>query len=626
VRPRPPSLGLPRRWRRLRRKLRGPGRVPVWYDPSFRLPIPSLNARHGIEVRRSDFVAWYLTIDGWLHEDDLRSPPEIRYTDLARVHTAALLEGLTSGRAITQVFQVDAHEIRVDEVMRAIRRACGATLAGARLAVAHRQHSLSLLGGFHHAFPDKGGGLCPVNDIAAAVAVLRHEGFEGQVCILDLDAHPPDGTAACLAEDPRCWIGSLSGSDWGPVPGADETVLPPGTPDTAYLAELEGLLRRMPRAELAFVIAGGDVLAQDRFGRLGMTLGGARRRDLRVLHALRGVGTVWLPGGGYTAEAWRVLAGTGLALAGFGRRAIPEDCDPRDMRFDAIARRLDARRLGARAGQDGEGEEEDWLGARDLEVELGLRPAGEARVLGTYTREGIHYALDQYGILEQLERLGYRRFRVDTDRSGVGERIRLFGADGRGREHLLGETVVDRRAVDGAQVLFVHWLTLRHPIGTFGEARPRLPGQEVPGLGLSPEVVELLERMARRVGVDGVAWRPSFFHTAPPPGSGVRFVDDARQGRFEALFRDLGHLPPAVLSQALQQGRVLLDGRVYAWEPEMMVQWLGGRAAEEPGVDRERERVRFTIVPDEPGRTTPGAPVAPGTADGGGPPEADQPA
>src|SRR5262249_37124156 len=154
--------------------------------------------------------------------------------------------------------------------------------------------------------PARGGGLCPVNDIAVAVAALRADGFAGQVCVIDLDAHPPDGTAECLGGDGRAWIGSLSASDWGAVAGADEGPLPDGCSDPAYVHALRRLLARMPRPALAFVIAGGDVLAGDRMGRLGLTLDGARRRDLAVHAALEGVPAVWLPGGGYHDDAWKV--------------------------------------------------------------------------------------------------------------------------------------------------------------------------------------------------------------------------------------------------------------------------------------------------------------------------------
>jgi acetoin utilization deacetylase AcuC-like enzyme len=560
----------------------------VWYDPAFRLPIPSLGARHGLEPRRADFVAWFLTIEGWLAEADLVRPAPVRYADLARVHTEELLASLADGSTLARVFHADPAELSVDEVMLAVRLAAGGTLEAARHALAVRGPALCLLGGFHHAFPDKAGGLCPVNDMAVAIAALRAEGFVGAVVVIDLDAHPPDGTAACLAGDERSWVGSLSGSDWGPLARCDETVLPTGADDATYLAALDALLRRMPRADLAFVIAGGDVLAGDRLGLLGLTEAGVRERDRRVARALAGVASVWVPGGGYTPRAWRALAGTALVLLGRGRASIPE-IDPMDLQFSRVARRLDPSLLGA----------DDAIDLSDLEVELGMRAPGPARLLDHYTGEGVLHALHAYGVLEQLERLGYQRFRVEIEAASSGQRVRVRGRDPAGAEHLLAEAVLERRRVADRPVVFVHWLTLRHPIASFGEARARLPGQEVPGLGLSLEVIELLGRAAARTGAQGVAFQPSYLHTAWSPTSAARFVDPVRQGRYEALIRDLGHIGRFELSRRLQRGEVRLDGAPYVWEPEPMVFWLSGGPDDGALAAAERDRVRFTLV-DEP--------------------------
>ncbi|TVQ90295.1 MAG: histone deacetylase [Deltaproteobacteria bacterium] len=575
------------RWaRRARRTLGGSAGLDLWYDPGYRLPIPSLGPRHGLEPRRADFVAWFLTLEGFVHTEDVHTPQPVRYGDLARVHTEELLTSLTDGRRLAEVFHTDPAEFQSDEVMQAIRRAVGGTVEAARQALASRSACLNLLGGFHHAFPEKAGGLCPVNDIAVAVAVLRAEGFSGPISVIDLDAHPPDGTTACLAGDERVWIGSLSGSDWGPLVGCDETVLPPGTGDGAYLAALDALLARMPSSELIFIIAGGDVIAGDRMGQLGLSLDGARRRDLAVLQAVQGRGSVWLPGGGYTTEAWKVLAGTAFALLGRGLAAIPNR-DPLDLRFERIASHLDPQTLGS--------DEEDWLGSAEIEEELGIRQRAPSRLLGTYTREGLLHALDAYGILSHLARLGYRAFRVEIEAAALGERVRVLGSDAGSQEHVLGEVVVERKTLAKRPIVFVHWLTLRHPASTFGRARPQLPGQEVPGLGISVEVVELLSRAAARTDAHGVGFRPSYFHTAWPTSERSSFVDPGRQGRMEALVRDLGHLGRYDLSVALQQGRVRLNGEPYAWEPEPMVYWLKGKSARDPRVDKELEKYRFTL-------------------------------
>ena len=560
--------------------------VTAWYDPRYRLPFASIEVAVGIEPRRADFCAWWLRECGALPEKSYRRPHRISYENLARIHTPELLESLGRPEELARIFSVDPSDVPVDEAMTTIRLACGGTLAAARESLRTRAPALNLLGGFHHAAPGVAGGFCPVNDVAVAVATLRAEGFRERIAVLDLDAHPPDGIAACLSSDPHVWIGSVSGSDWGPLPGVDETVLPEGAGDEAYLEALGALLARMPRPRLAFVLAGGDVLAGDRFGKLGLSLDGARDRDLVVATELEWVPSVWLPGGGYSEDAWRVLAGTGMAVAAGSRRAIPARYDPLSARFARVSEGLSPAELT----------ESGDISTEELEEALGIRPAKRRLLLGYYTASGIEHALYRYGVFDHLERLGYRQFRAAFDTAGLGERVRLFG-QAEGKEHLLMEVILERRRVLGVEVLYVHWLSLRNPLAQFSDKRPRLPGQEVPGLGLARETATMLSRMAIRLGLGGVVYRPSHYHTAYPARHELQFIDPHRQGRFEALVRDLGHLPLLDVTLAISEGRVLMDGAPYAWEADEMALWLREVPVEPGEVERERDRVRFTLVP-----------------------------
>jgi len=557
--------------------------VSVWYDRLYRLPLSGIEATAGIEPRRADFAAWWLGASGAVASGAFRRPHRISYENLARVHAPELLESLGRPEALAAIFSVDPSDVPVDEVMTTVRLACGGTLGAARETLHTRAPALNLLGGFHHAAPAVAGGLCPVNDVAVAVATLRAEGLRGEVAILDLDAHPPDGLSACLADDPDVWIGSLSGSDWGPLPRADETALPEGTADDAYQDALAALLSRMPRPRLAFVIAGGDVLAGDRFGKLGLTLRGARDRDLLVAAELDGVPSVWLPGGGYSDQAWRALAGTGMAVAAASREEIPARYDPMSARFARVSAALSPTELT----------ETGDLTAEEIEEDLGIRPRRQRLVLGFYTAAGIEHAFYRYGVFDHLERLGYRQFRAELDAQGAGERIRILGQAG-GQEHLLVEAVLERRSVAGVDVLYVHWLSLRNPRASFSDVRPRLPGQEAPGLGLAREIGTMLARMAIRLGLGAVVFRPAHYHTAYAARHAFEFVDPARQGRFEALVRDLAGVPLLEATIAVAEGKVRMDGAPYAWEADEMASWLRESPVEPGEVERERERVRFT--------------------------------
>jgi acetoin utilization deacetylase AcuC-like enzyme len=560
--------------------------VTVWYDARYRLPLSGLESAAGMEPRRADFVMWWLRESRAVPRSSVRIPRRISYEDLARVHSAELLESLGRPETLAHVFAVDPSDVPVDEVMTTVRLACGATVAAARESLRTRAPALNLLGGFHHAGPSSAAGFCPVNDVAVAVAALRAEGFTGRVAVLDLDAHPPDGIALCLRRDAGAWIGSLSGSDWGALPGVDETVLPEGTTDAGYRDALGALLSRMPRPQLAFVVAGGDVLAGDRMGRLGLSLAGARERDLAVAMELEGIPSVWLPGGGYSRLSWRALAGTGMAVAAGSQEPIPSSYDPLSARFAVVSSQLSPSDLS----ESGE------LTAEDLEESLGIRPQRQRLLLGFYTASGMEHALFRYGVFEQLERMGYRQFRVAYDTAGLGERMRLYG-EADAREHLLVELILEKRRIAGAEVLYIHWMSLRNPRAQFSQRRPRLPGQEVPGLGMAREAGSMMARMAVRLGLSGVVIRPAHYHMAYAARHEFAFIDPRRQGRFEALVRDVATLPLLETTTAMAEGRVCMNGEAYAWEADEMAFWLRNAAPRDGLIAEERERVRFSVVP-----------------------------
>lgn len=550
----------------------------MWH-PEYRLPLTTIQARTGLDPRRPELALDTLVELGVLREGDVLTPERIGWADLARVHSPAWLDAITQPEALASVFSVEPWDIPPDALVDGLRRACGGTLLAAETAVVHGGPVLNLCGGFHHAMPDRGGGFCALNDVAVALAVLRGGGFSGAVAVLDLDAHPPDGIAACVPDD--VWIGSITGSGWTSPPRVDEEVVGTGADDGTYLAALDRLLDRLPRAALTFVIAGGDVREGDPLGRLGVSEAGVRRRDQRALDAIAGASSVWLPGGGYRTAAWRTLAGTALVLAGQADVAIAPGFDPLRARF---------RRIGAALPQ------EITLDDGDLDELLGPRREQAIRLLGVYTRSAVELALERYGLSEPIRRLGYRDLRAELDHAELGDRLRLYGSAGIA-EHLLAESVLARSVIGADPVLFVHWLTLRHPLGAFRAGRPPLPGQEVPGLGLMREVGELHRRVAARLGLAGVAMRPAWLHVAFAVRNEMRCVDPVEQGRFEALLRDAGSLALPALSQLAHDGALTLNDEPYTWSAPLVVEWLVPRAGDAVTVAAAREQSRFAVPP-----------------------------
>jgi len=167
----------------------------------------------------------------------------------------------------------------------------------------------ALAGGTHHAYADHGEGYCTFNDIAicARLALARQS---NRVLIVDLDAHQGNGTASIFRGEPQVFTFSVHCEDNYPRPKERSSLdvgLPRGTGDDAYM---EALSFHLPdlftwfEPDLVFFQSGVDVLAADRFGRLGLSLEGLRRRDTLVFEAAlsRGVPLVLTLGGGYQRD------------------------------------------------------------------------------------------------------------------------------------------------------------------------------------------------------------------------------------------------------------------------------------------------------------------------------------
>src|SRR5690349_10380543 len=149
----------PRVLHRLRNRLTR-HELPVWYSPSYRLPLTGVVASVGIEPRRADHAAWWLLESRALPRAWLRTPQRAAYEDLARVHTPELLESLGRPEALARIFAVDPSDIPVDELMETVRLAVGGTVEATREALRCRGPALNLQGGFHHAGPGSAGGFC----------------------------------------------------------------------------------------------------------------------------------------------------------------------------------------------------------------------------------------------------------------------------------------------------------------------------------------------------------------------------------------------------------------------------------------------------------------------------------
>ncbi|HEY5995971.1 MAG TPA: hypothetical protein VIU29_03080, partial [Candidatus Deferrimicrobiaceae bacterium] len=140
----------------------------------------------------------------------------------------------------------------------------------------------------------------------------------------------------------------------------------------------------------------------------------------------------------------------------------------------------------------------------------------ENRLFGRFGEDWVRNQLDRSGMMAGLARKGYPDPLLELSCADPDDQRIFLYAGERRRERLLIETRMQLCSFhpkaeigpfspdDAFRMLIIHWLVLSDPEAVFSFRRPRLPGQERPGLGLLPESLKLLHGIGRELLIDGI--------------------------------------------------------------------------------------------------------------------------
>ena len=174
---------------------------------------------------------------------------------------------------------------------------------------------LNIAGGTHHAFTDHGEGYCLLNDQAIAANILLQDKKLRKLLIVDLDVHQGNGTAQILKKNNAVFTFSMHGERNYPTQKMNSDLdipLPCKTEDGRYLSLLSGTLPKLinsHKPDFIFYQAGVDVLKDDKFGKLSLSLNGCKERDAIVLQTCydHSIPVVVTMGGGYNRNFQLIL-------------------------------------------------------------------------------------------------------------------------------------------------------------------------------------------------------------------------------------------------------------------------------------------------------------------------------
>jgi acetoin utilization deacetylase AcuC-like enzyme len=278
------------------------------YHAGYQVVLP---AGHPFPISKYPLLRDRLLAEGLLSICDIIESEPLDRETLDLVHTAEYLNKLESS-GLSAAEQRRLGMPWSDSLWLRSRLAAGGTLLAARAAL-DLGLSGNLAGGTHHAFADHGEGFCVLNDVAVAVAKLRAEGAIKRAAIIDLDVHQGNGTAAIFEGTDEVFTFSMHGERNYPTEKMRSDLdlpLKDGVGDAEYLDSLQHHLPTVLEKagpDIAFYLAGVDVAAGDRYGRLALSEEGIRARDLAVIDTVRGRGVplVIVLGGGYAATRER---------------------------------------------------------------------------------------------------------------------------------------------------------------------------------------------------------------------------------------------------------------------------------------------------------------------------------
>ncbi|AMR33318.1 deacetylase [Mucilaginibacter sp. PAMC 26640] len=277
--------------------------LKIAFDPIYAHPLPE---GHRFPMLKYELIPAQLLHEGVIEPENLFSPAELDEETILFTHEKAYWEQLRDLTLPAKDQRRTGFPLSAKLVEREIRIAKG-TIDGCHYAFDHGI-AFNVAGGTHHAGSNWGEGFCLLNDQAIAANYLLNRNLSNSILIIDLDVHQGNGTAQIFEKDPRVFTFSMHGEKNFPFRKEHSDLdlpLDDGIGDEAYLGLLKNTLPNLFAThvpDFVFYLAGVDVLASDKLGKLSLSKQGCKERDRFVLEQckLRNLPVQVSMGGGYS--------------------------------------------------------------------------------------------------------------------------------------------------------------------------------------------------------------------------------------------------------------------------------------------------------------------------------------
>lgn len=258
--------------------------LKIAYHPIYCHPLPE---GHRFPMMKYELIPEQLLHEGLITSANLFAPEEVDEGTILLTHERSYWERLRDLRLEPKEVRRIGFPLTAQLVERE-RRILQGTIEGCHYALDHGV-AFNVAGGTHHSGSHWGEGFCLLNDQAVAANYLVKKNIAGNILIIDLDVHQGNGTAQIFAQEPRVFTFSMHGDKNFPFRKEVSDLdipLSDALEDEEYLYLLKNALEQLfteVKPDFVFYLAGVDVLATDKLGKLALTREGCKERDRMVL-------------------------------------------------------------------------------------------------------------------------------------------------------------------------------------------------------------------------------------------------------------------------------------------------------------------------------------------------------
>jgi len=279
--------------------------IKIAWHPLYAHPLPE---GHRFPMLKYELIPEQLLHEGTISQENLFSPGPVDEDIILLTHEIDYWQQLRDLTLPAKAQRRIGFPLNAQLLERELRITQG-TIDGTRYAM-QDGIAFNVAGGTHHSGSNWGEGFCLLNDQAIAANYLLSKKLANRILIIDLDVHQGNGTAEIFQKEPRVFTFSMHGDKNFPFKkevSSLDVPLNDGIEDEAYLSLLENNLKKAferSKPDFVFYLAGVDVLATDKLGKLSLTKNACKERDKVVIQLckLKNLPVQVSMGGGYSAD------------------------------------------------------------------------------------------------------------------------------------------------------------------------------------------------------------------------------------------------------------------------------------------------------------------------------------